>query len=150
MLRSINSAATCDRRLTAVSQIRALLGGTVTRYAGGIIFRWEPDAVTAEFRNGRKQIIEYKIDGERYVFTSRIAKRGVVNKIGRERLARDILLWNRSTDVVTFRFNKRGELEGYIEQRAATLSAEELRFYLACLAREADRLEFLLTGQDYH
>ena len=58
-------------------------------------------------------------------------------------------LWNRSTDVVTFRFDRRGGLEGYIEQRAETVSPEELHFYLVCLAREADRLEFLLTGQDH-
>jgi len=133
-----------------VPQIKALLGGTVTRYSGEITFRWELGAVTVEFLNRRKQMIEYISDGEHYVFTSRIVGRGVVEVIGRERLARDILLWNRSTDVVAFRFNKRGGLEGYIEQRAASVSTEELRFYLACLAREADRLEFLLTGRDQH
>jgi hypothetical protein len=133
-----------------VSQIRTLLGATVTGYSGGITFRWEPSTVTVEFLNGRKQIIEYEVKGEHYVFTSRIVRRSVVDKIGPERLARDILLWNRSTDVVTFRFNKRGGLEGYVEQRAANASPEELLFYLACLAREADRLEFLLTGRDLH
>jgi hypothetical protein len=106
--------------------------------------------VTVEFLNGRKQVIEYRIEGEHYVFTSRIVRRGVVDEIGWERLARDILLWNRSTDVVTFRFNKKGGLEGYIEQRAASVSPEELRFYLTCLAREADRREFLLTARDHY
>lgn len=133
-----------------MSRIKSLLGGTVTRYPGGITFRWEPGAVTAEFLNGRKQVIEYRSDGEHYVFTTRIVRRSVVDEIGRERLASDILLLNRSTDVVTFRFDRKGGLEGYIEQRAASLSPEELRFYLACLAREADRREFLLTGRDHH
>ena len=97
-----------------MSQIRSLLGGTATRYSGGITFRWKPGAVAVEFLNGRKQIIEYKLDSEHYVFISRIVRRGVVEEIGRERLGRDILSWNRSTDVVTFRFTKRGGLEGYI------------------------------------
>src|SRR5215213_2773514 len=102
MPRSSNSVETYNRRLTAVSRIRSLLGGTVTRYSGGITFRWGPGAVTAEFLNGRKQTLEYRVDGEHYVFTTRVVRRGVVEEIGRERLARDILLWNRSTDVVTF------------------------------------------------
>jgi hypothetical protein len=41
-------------------------------------------------------------------------------------------------------------VEAFIEQRAARLQGDELRFYLLQLAREADRLEFLLTGRDYH
>ena len=67
-----------------MSQIRSLLGGTVTRYSGGITSRWDPEAVTVEFLNGRKQIIVYRIEGEHYVFTSRIVRRGVVDEIGRE------------------------------------------------------------------
>jgi hypothetical protein len=133
-----------------VSQIRSLLGGAVTRYPGGLTFRWEPGSVTAEFPNGRKQVIKYRTEGDQYIFTSRIVTRGVVDRVGRELIARDILMWNRSTDVVTFRLNERGGLEGYIEQRVASASTEEVRFYLACLAREADRLESLITGRDDH
>ncbi|HEX8092092.1 MAG TPA: protein kinase, partial [Blastocatellia bacterium] len=40
--------------------------------------------------------------------------------------------------------------KGRIEQRAGTLRAEELRFYLGLLAREADRLEYLITERDHH
>ena len=39
-------------------------------------------------------------------------------------------------------------VEAWVEQRASTLRTEKLKFYVAHLAREADRFEFLLTGSD--
>jgi hypothetical protein len=133
-----------------VPQIKRLLGGTVTRYGGGMTFRWEPGVVTVEFLSGRRQVIKYEADGEQLVLSSRVARRDAVDAIGRERLTRDILLWNRSTEVVAFRFDKRDGIEGFIRQCAGSMAPEELRFYLACLAREADRIEYLLTGFDLH
>ncbi len=35
-------------------------------------------------------------------------------------------------------------------RRASTSRTEKLKFYVAHLAREADRFEFLLTGKDIH
>ena len=45
---------------------------------------------------------------------------------------------------------KRNSVEAWIRQRASTLQAEELKFYVAQLAREADRFEYLLTGKDVY
>jgi hypothetical protein len=131
-------------------QIRDLIGGKTAKEGEGITFQWSPGRVTVLFRNGRRQFVDYRIEGEHYIFTSKVARRAVVEQVGRDRLAREILLRNRLTDVVVFRLSEKGQVEGFIEQRAATLQAEELRFYLGLLAREADRFEFLLSGLDYH
>ena len=133
-----------------MAQIRDLLGGKRTEGSSGLIFRWEPASVTVEFLNGRRQLIEYRLEGENYIFTSKIARRAVVGRIGRERVAREILLRNRVSDVVSFILNDAGAIEGRIYQRASTLQARELVFYLGLLAREADRFEYLLTGSDHH
>ncbi len=130
-------------------QIKALLGGRMIRDRGGLTFRWEPGVVTVEFINGRKQTIKYWIEGDSYVFASRVAGRAIVERIGEERIAKEVLLRNRASDVVIFRLTDAG-ITGRIEQRAATLQPEELRFYLGLLARESDRFEYLLTGRDVH
>lgn len=130
-------------------QIKEMLGGKVTKDSSGLRFHWEPGAVVAEFINGRRQTIKYWREGEHYVFTSKVAGRAVVEREGEERIAKEILMRNRATDVVIFRLTEKG-VEGRIEQRAATLQPDELRFYLALLAREADRFEYLLTGRDSH
>ena len=65
-------------------------------------------------------------------------------------LAREILMRNRFTSVVAFGFGKRDCVEAWIRQRASTLQAEELIFYVGQLAREADRFEYLLTGKDIY
>jgi hypothetical protein len=130
-----------------VSQIKALLGGKVVHDSDGLTYRWEPGIVTVEFLNGRHQVISYWLEGNSYVFTSKVAGRAIVRRIGRERVAKEVLLRNRVSDVVIFQLTDAG-VNGRIEQRAATLQPEELRFYLGLLAREADRFEYLLTGRD--
>lgn len=130
-----------------VSQIKALLGGKIFRDSDGLTYRWESGVVTVEFLNGRHQMIRYRLEGDSYVFTSKVAGRANVERIGRERVAKEVLLRNRVSDVVIFQLTDAG-VNGRIEQRAATLQSEELRFYLGLLAREADRFEYLLTGRD--
>ena len=133
-----------------MGQIRRLLGGAASRDAAGLVLRWRPGEVAVEFSNGRSQRIRYELVGDLYVFRSEVARPAAVGRVGRERLAREILLRNRAADVVAFRFTKRGGVEGVIEQRASTLQPEELRYYLAQLAREADRFEFALSDADSH
>jgi hypothetical protein len=130
-------------------KIRKLLGGKLTRQSG-VRLRWEPGAVTVEFANNRRQTVAYCFDEPFYAFSSRIVRADVVEQVGRERVAQELLLRNRHIDVVAFRFDAQGGVEAFVEQRAARLQGDELRFYLLQLAREADRLEFLLTGRDYH
>jgi hypothetical protein len=127
-----------------------MIRGRLAKECEGLTFEWAIGRVTVLFRNGRRQLIDYQLEGEFYIFTSKVARRRVVEQVGRERLAREVLLRNRVTDVVTFRLSEWGGVEGRIEQRAATLQAEELKFYLSLLAREADRFEYLLSGCDYH
>ena len=133
-----------------MSRIKELLGGKHTKDSGGLIYRWELGCICVNFLNGRRQLIEYRLDGDYYIFISKVVRPAIVERVGRERIAREILLRNRVIDVVAFRFSNNGSVEGRIEQRAATLQAEELRFYLGLLAREADRFEYLLTGRDTH
>jgi hypothetical protein len=131
-------------------QIKALLGGKLTGDSEGLVYRWEPGVVWVEFLNGRRQMIRYDLDDGIYIFTSRVAGPSAVERVGRERIAEEILLRNRVADVVSFRFSRAGGVEGRIEQRVDTLQAEELRFYLGLLAQEADRFEYLITGHDHY
>jgi hypothetical protein len=133
-----------------MSKIKVLLGGKPAKDLEGLTYRWEPGSISVEFLNGRRQLIEYRLAGDFYIFTSRVANPSIVERVGRERVAREILLRNRVTDVVAFRFSNAGSVEGRIEQRVTTLQAEELRFYLGLLAREADHFEYLLTGHDHN
>ncbi|MBK9258621.1 MAG: hypothetical protein IPM54_02170 [Polyangiaceae bacterium] len=78
-----------------------------------------------------------------------VARAAQIEKISQSDLCRIMLLQNRATRVVAFR---RTVLHGHIEAtvvcRASTLSSEELQYYLLIVAREADRLELVLTGTD--
>ena len=60
--------------------------------------------------------------------------------------------WRRNsmTELVTFAFDNEDRLIGLIEVPVATLDREELEAYIDTLARECDRFEFALTGQDRH
>jgi len=51
-------------------------------------------------------------------------------------------------DLVTFAFDDKNNLIGVIEQPALTLDHEELNLYIETLARECDRFEYILTGDD--
>ena len=131
-------------------QIKALLGGAKNKLPGGLNLFWEPGVIDVEFPNGRRQKVDYQLRDDQYTFSSRVATAGSLYNISWGELAREILMRNRSTSVVAFGFGKRDCVEAWIWQRASTLQAEELRFYVGQLAREADRFEYLLTGKDIY
>ena len=133
-----------------MSQIKALLGGAKTERTEGLSLHWHPGVIQVEFPNGRKQGVQYQLKGDHYLLTSRVAAPGALLHISWEDLSKEILLRNRVTSVIAFGFGKRYTVEAWIRQRASTLQAEELRFYVALLAREADRFEYLLTGKDIY
>ena len=131
-------------------QVRALLGEDITTLPGELSVQWEPGRLLVAFPNGRQQAIRYRIKKDQYIFTSRVATASALNHLEWRELAREILLRNRVTGVVAFRLNGRDGVDAWIEQRASTLQAKELKFYISELAREADHFEYVLTGKDHH
>ena len=110
----------------------------------------EGDVVTIAFRSERAQKIRMLARYDHYVFISRILGSRRVDKMSWSELARRVWPRNRRTPLVTFMLDKQGRLVGRIEHPQATLGEAELRAILLHLARECDRLEFLLTGRDEH
>ena len=98
-------------------------------------------------RNGRSQIVRVARRGDRYVFSSVVANVAAVNE-DRKKLA--FRLWRRNAlkAVVTFTIDRRDRVIGLIDQPIESVHPKELKFYLETLARECDRLEYILTGAD--
>ena len=67
-------------------------------------------------------------------------------------LKRDLIYrtWRKNAlkELVAFTFDETGNLIGVIESPTDTLDDEEIVMYIDALAREADRFEYKLTGQD--
>lgn len=55
---------------------------------------------------------------------------------------------NASKALVTFAFDDNDRLIGLIEVPTATLDHEELDLYIETVAKECDRFEYALTGED--
>lgn len=104
--------------------------------------------LTIKFINGRKQRINIERRNSRYLLTSVVLGRVRVEEIGRARLLPRLWQYNRETNVVAFDVDKRGRLIGWVEQVAETLDPEELSIYIQWLARQCDRLEYILSGLD--
>jgi hypothetical protein len=85
-----------------------------------------------------------------YVFLSVIAGREVVvrNQRRKRELARSVWRKNALNEIVTFAFDDLDRLIGVVEQPVATVDHEEVRGYIETLARECDRFEYALTGED--
>lgn len=98
-------------------------------------------------RNGRSQIVRLARRRDRYVFSSVIAQVAAVNQ---DRRSLAFRLWRRNAlkAVVTFTIDRRERVIGLIDQPIESVHRNELRFYLETLARECDRLEYILTGAD--
>ena len=98
-------------------------------------------------QNGRSQIVRLARRRDRYVFSSVIAQVAAVNQ---DRRSLAFRLWRRNAlkAVVTFTIDRRERVIGLIDQPIESVHRKELRFYLGTLARECDRLEYILTGAD--
>ncbi len=134
-----------------MSPVKRLLGGK--RIADGDLrFEWCDGVVDVVFSNGRRQKVRYEVSshggGEQLVLRSTVATAHTCEQIGWEWISEAALLRNRQTEVVGFGFGGRDRLEAVSMHRLETLQPDELRFYLATVAREADRFEYLLTGVD--
>ena len=62
------------------------------------------------------------------------------------------LAWRRNAEqeLVTFAFDDSHRLVGQVRHPADHLDFEEFELYVRTLARECDRFEYLLTGQDVY
>jgi hypothetical protein len=67
-----------------------------------------------------------------------------------ESAATDLWIANRAHRLASFRINRDGAVIATCTLPTAGLDAEEFRFAVRHLAREADRVEFQLTGRDSH
>ena len=108
--------------------------------------------VLVSFSNGRRhRVITQEVDG-RILLTSMVIGAARVQNFGEGDGFTALLpvVWqrNRETNVVNFTMDKQGRLIGRIEQLTHTVQSSELAFYIELLARECDRLEYLLCGQD--
>ncbi len=99
--------------------------------------------------DGRKQRIRLRREKNMYIFYSMIYK-GSLIRGARQRREIAYRVWRKNDmkDLVTFAFDDKNNLIGVIEQPALTLDHEELKLYIETLARECDRFEYILTGDD--
>ena len=106
--------------------------------------------VVSLYPGARKQHVWFSRRGEVYVFLSIIAGREVVarNQRRKRELARSVWRKNALNEIVTFAFDDQDRLIGVVEQPVATIDHEEVRGYIEALARECDRFEYALTGED--
>ena len=98
-------------------------------------------------RNGRSQVVLVTARRDRCVFSSVVAPARAVNE-DRRSLAFRLLRRNALKSVVSFGIDRRERVIGLVDQPIESMHAKELRFYLETLARECDRLEYILTGAD--
>ena len=110
----------------------------------------EPGKVVVGFPNQRKQRVYIHRDNDRYILTSTVLGARQLSKYTKSKRRLVELLWlrNQDTEVVTFTVDNKDRLIGRIDQVAETMDPDEIFFYVARLAQECDRLEYLLTGDD--
>lgn len=109
------------------------------------------DTVDVRFgRTSRHQSVKVTVRKDMCVITSVILGKKAVteNRKRWDRLA--LTAWERNAEheLVTFAFDRYDRLVGQVRHPAAYLDPEELELYITTLARECDRFEYLLGGQD--
>lgn len=102
--------------------------------------------IEVEIADGRKHRVEVTDAGDVYELKAVVVRRAVVQANP------DLLLrvWqrNRTTRLVGFHIDNRSRLIAEAWVPRAGLTAAEFQYYVLAVARESDRLEFMLTGQD--
>ena len=97
----------------------------------------------------RSQTVRVKRVGSLFRFWSRL---GSGHDLGTPAKRRNWhrLAWRRNAfvDMVAFGMDRKGRPIGFLDQPASTLEAGELEIYIDTVARECDRFEYVLTGQD--
>jgi hypothetical protein len=109
-------------------------------------FKINGTQIEIEFADGRKHRVEVTDAGEVYALKAIVAQRTVVQ--ANPDLPLKIWQRNRSTQLVGFQVDNRSRLMAEAWIPKAGLTAAEFQCYVLAVARESDRLEFMLTGQD--
>ena len=101
-------------------------------------------------RTGRGQKVYLLRDGDRYVFRSVVLPSADVTRDDDRwrKIAYRVWRRNASKELIIFSFDKDDTLIGLIEAPAGTLDAAELDLYIQTVAKECDRFEYALTGED--
>ena len=114
---------------------------------------WHRDGNTVRIElkmRRRVQVVRFARNDDRYVFRSGVLSSRQVTTS--DRAWRDLAYraWRRNAakELVTFSFDEKDALIGVIEVAASTLDREELQLYVETLAKECDRFEYGLTGED--
>ena len=114
----------------------------------GLPWKRKGDRVKISFASdGRSQVVHLARRQDRYVFHSVVARTDAVNE---DRRSLAFRIWRRNAlkPVVLFTIDQRDRVIGLIDQPVRSMRAKELKFYLETLARECDRFEYILTGED--
>ena len=98
------------------------------------------------FASGRSQRVTIE-ENETHVLLESIAMRRADEKIGRAQLDDVILRTNHATEAVGVR-RKNGALTAFLKLLKHTLDRDEAIHAIVSVAREADRIEMLMTGRD--
>jgi hypothetical protein len=106
--------------------------------------------IDVELYSGRHQRVMLGTYDDLYTFRSVAARASLVTANDRRWRELALLAWRKNalSELVGFGFDDDHNLIGIIEQPRATLDPEELVTYVQAVARECDRLEYALTGQD--
>jgi hypothetical protein len=101
-------------------------------------------------RARRTQKVKLLREGDRYIFRSVVLSSAVVTrKLDRWRkIAYRTWQRNGSKELIIFAFSKNNTLIGSIEAPASTLDSQEIDLYIQTVAKECDRFEYALTGED--
>jgi hypothetical protein len=116
------------------------------RLCHGAGFQISRNRIRVTFADLRQQLIRVSQTDATFELETTVARPGITRRLDEP----DVQAWrrNRSTKLVGFRLNQDGALIGESWIPKVGLTPEEFCFYVRQLAAEADRFEFLLTGQD--
>ncbi len=133
--------------LIALGAVQWERKGRVIRAQIGRFKRFQPTGSTPI---DRWQDVEIARRGEICILRSVVVRPKFVtrNHAHWRRLAYRVWRKNAEKDLVAFAFDRGDRLIGLIEQPLATLAPEELSFYVETVAKECDRFEYVLTGED--
>ena len=104
------------------------------------------DEITVHFREGRTQRVRIVEAADAWHLTSVCARRRHV--IDEEGLVERVWEQNARASLVGLRLDSRDRLIGELVLPKVGLTADELREAVRMLARECDRMEFVVTGRD--